>query len=236
VHPGGTAGYAIWVWPAGGAAGGVTVTVNGKAGSEDVTPSFTVCPSASGRTCTAGGIGGGSSDELEATIAVPGSTAAGMQAVLTATARASDATAPPAAGAAITITAKPSAAHPASPPPASGAAGAGLGVTLPAGLLPTLLSAADPAASLFELPGPITSAGSPGSLFPVVSPQQSASPESAVLPGARSVRAADAAAAFPFSTRLIGGELGGLAVLAAALALVIVRFSLRRPRTRHGRD
>ena len=238
MHPGGTAGYAIWVWPAGGAAGGVTVTVSGKVGSEDVTPSFTVCPSASGRSCAAGGIGGGSSDELEATITVPGSTAAGKQAVLTATARASDAAAPPAAGAAITITAKPSAAHPASPAPtpASGAAGAGLGATLPAGLLPTLLSAADPAASLFELPGPITPAGSPGSLFPVVSPQQSASPESAVLPGARDIRAADAAATFPFSPRLIGGELGGLAVLAAALALVIVRFSLRRPRTRPGRD
>jgi hypothetical protein len=238
VHPGATAGYAIWVWPAGGTARGVTVTVSGKVGSEDVTPSFTVCPSASGRSCAAGGIGGGSSDELEATIAVPGSTVAGKRAVLTATARASDAAAPPAAGAAITITAKPSAAHPASPAPtpASGAAGAGPGATLPAGLLPTLLSAADPAASLFELPGPITSAGSPGSLFPVVSPQQSASPESAMLPGARSVRAADAAAAFPFSTRLIGGEVGGLAVLAAALALVIVRFSLRRPRTRHGRD
>jgi hypothetical protein len=236
VHPGGTAGFAIWVWPAGGAAGGVTVTVSGKAGSEDVTPSFTVCPSASGRTCKAGGIGGGSSDELEAAIAVPDSTAAGMQAVLTATARASDAAAPGAAAAAITITTKPSAAHPASPEPASGAAGAGPSATLPAGLLPTLLSAADPAASLFELPGPITSAGSPGSLFPVVSPQQSASPDSAVLPGARGVRAADAAAAFPFSTRLIGGELGGLAVLAAALALAIVRFSLRRPGMRQGTD
>ena len=34
VHPGGTARYAIRVWPAGGAAGGVTVTVSGKAGSE----------------------------------------------------------------------------------------------------------------------------------------------------------------------------------------------------------
>jgi hypothetical protein len=223
------------VWPTGGAAGGVTVSISGKVGSEDVTPSFTVCPSANGRTCTAGGIGGGASDELEATIAVPGSTADGMQAVLTATARASGAAAPPAANAAITITAKTSAAHPASPAPTS-ASGAGLGATLPAGLLPTLLSAADPAASLFELPGPITSAGSPGSLFPVVSPQQSASPASAVLPGARDIRAADAAAAFPFSTRLIGGELGGLAVLAAALALAIVRFSLRRPGPRQGRD
>ena len=43
--PVGRPGYAIWVWPAGGAAGGVTVTISGKAGSEDVTPSFTVCAS-----------------------------------------------------------------------------------------------------------------------------------------------------------------------------------------------
>lgn len=232
VHPGGTARYAIWVWPAGGAAGGVTVTLSGKVGGKDVTPEFTVCPAPSGRTCTAGRIAGGTLDELAAMITVPGSTAAGNQAVLTATARASDATAPPAAGAAIRITAKPSATHPASPAPvpASEAAGAGLGANLPAGLPPTLPGA--PAASLLELPGPITSAGSPGSLFPVVSPQQSASPDSAVLPGAWGIRAADVAAAFPFGTRLIGGELGGLAVLAAALALGIVRFSLRRPRTR----
>ena len=89
-----------------------------------------------------------------------------------------------------------------------------------------------------ELPGPTTSAGSPGGLFPTVSPQPSASPSpySAVLPNARDVRVADAAATFPFSTRLIGGELVGLAVLAAALAIAIVRFSLRRPRPQHGKD
>jgi hypothetical protein len=95
VHPGGTARYAIWVWPKGGAAGGVTVTVSGTVGGNNVTPAFTVCPAASGRTCTAGGIGGGTSDELAATIGVPGRTAAGEQAVLTASARASDAAASP---------------------------------------------------------------------------------------------------------------------------------------------
>jgi hypothetical protein len=89
-----------------------------------------------------------------------------------------------------------------------------------------------------QLPGPTTSAGSPGGLFPTVSPQPSASPSpySAVLPNARDVRVTDAAATFPFSTRLIGGELVGLAVLAAALAIAIVRFSLRRPRPQHGKD
>ena len=235
MHPGGTARYAIWVWPSGGAAGGVTVTVSGEVGGKNVTPAFTVCPAATGRTCTAGRIGGGTSDELAATIAVPGRTSAGEQAVLTATATASDAATPPAAGAAITITAEPSATHPGTPAPASGAAGAGPGATLPAGLPPTLPSASDPAASLFELPGPITPAGSPGSLFPVVSPQQSVSPDSAALPG-QGIHAADAAAAFPFSTRLIGDELGGLAVLAAALALAIVRFSLRRPARGTGKD
>ena len=195
MHPGGTARYAIWVWPAGGAAGGVTVSISGEVGGIDVTPAFAVCPAANGRTCMAGRIGGGTSDELEATIAVPDRTAAGKQAVLTAAARASDAAAPPTAGAAITITAEPSGTHPASPVPGSGA-GAGLGATLPAGLPPTLPSSGDPAASLFELPGPVTPAGSPGSMFPVVSPQQSASPDSAVLPGTRGIRAADAAAAF----------------------------------------
>jgi hypothetical protein len=50
------------------------------------------------------------------------------------------------------------------------------------------------------------------------------------------VKVTDAAATFPFSTRLIGGEIIGLAVLAAALAIAIVRFSLRRSRPQHSRD
>jgi hypothetical protein len=91
-------------------------------------------------------------------------------------------------------------------------------------------------ASIGKLPRPTTSAGSPGGLFPTVSPQSSPSPYSAVLPNARGVRVTDVAATFPFSTRLIGGELVGLAVLAAALAIAIVRFSLRRPRPQHSKD
>jgi hypothetical protein len=241
VHPGGTGSYAIWVWPAGGAASDVTVTISGKVASQAVTPKFTVCPTVSGRTCKVGGIAKGSSDELQATIAVPGGTA-GKQATLTATANASDAAAPPAADGAIKITAKRSASHSPSPSPTPTptptSTGTGLGATLPAGILPTVPSAVVPGATLGELPAPTTSAGSPGAVFPTVSPQPSASPSpySAVLPNARAVRVTDAAATFPFSTRLVGGELVGLAVLAAALAIAIVRFSLRRPRPQHGKD
>ena len=244
MHPGGTGSYAIWVWPAGGAASGVTVTISGKVASKAVTPKFTVCPTVSGRTCKVGGIAKGSSDELQATIAVPSGTAAGKQASLTATASASDAAAPPAADGAIKITAKPSASHSPSPSPTptptspGTGPGTGLGATLPAGILPTVPSAVVPGATLGELPAPTTSAGSPGAAFPTVSPQPSASPSpySAVLPSARAIRVTDAAATFPFSTRLVGGELVGLAVLAAALAIAIVRFSLRRPRPQHGKD
>ena len=241
VHPGGKASYAIWVWSAGGASRGVSVTISGKAAGKNVTPKFTVCPTASGRTCTVGGIAKGTSDELQATAAVPSSAAAGANITLTATAKAGYATAPPAADAAIKITAKPkkhSSSPSPTPTPTSSSTDSGLGATLPAGTLPTvpLTTTQDP--TLGELPEPTTSAGSPGGLFPTVSPQPSASPSpySAVLPDARNVRVTDAAATFPFSTRLIGGELVGLAVLAAALAIAIVRFSLRKPRPAHGKD
>ena len=248
MHPGGTASYAIWVWPAGGAASGITVTISSKAASKDVTPKFTVCPTASGRNCKVGGIAKGTSDELQATAAVPSGTAAGKDISLTATAKASDATAPPAADAAIKITAKPSSKHSSSPSPtptpsssstgSGGTTGSGVGATLPPGILPTVPLGVTSGAAVPQLPGPTTSAGSPGGLFPTVSPQSSASPSpySAVLPNARDVRVTDAAATFPFGTRLIGGELVGLAVLAAALAIAIVRFSLRRPRAQHSKD
>ena len=243
MHPGGTASYAIWVWPAGGAASGVTVTISGKVASKAVTPKFTVCPTASGRTCKVGGIAKGTSDELQATIAVPSGTAAGKQAILTATANSSDAAAPPAAdarhqdhrktvGVALALAVPDAHAHlhvnrhgPRGHPSRRGSC-------------PPFPRPGSLGLRCGELPGPTTSAGSPGGLFPTVSPQPSASPSpySAVLPNARGVRVTDAAATFPFSTRLVGGELVGLAVLAAALAIAIVRFSLRRPRPQHGKD
>jgi hypothetical protein len=236
LHPGDNATYAIWVWPAGGAASGVSVTITGKVAGSSVTPTFTVCPSASGRTCTVGGISKGTSDELQARVKVPSGTAAGKQAALSATGKSSNATAPAPASGAVTITAKPSASSSPTPTPTPTPTitPAGVGATLPAGILPTIPGTTDTQGTLPELPNPESS---PGGLFPTVSPASaSPSPYSATLPNARDVRIADAAATFPFSTRLMGSEIVGLAVLAAAIAIAIVRFSLRRPKPQHGKD
>jgi hypothetical protein len=241
VHPGGAASYAIWVWPAGGAASSVSVTVSAKVAGKGASPKFTVCPTTNGLTCKVGGVAKGSSDELQARVAVPKGTATqGTQVVLSATAKSGDATAPPPASGAVDITAKPSPSPSASPSPTPtptpvpSLSTVGLGATLPAGILSTLPDSTN-SATLPGLPGPESS---PGGLFPKVTPAPtpSPSPYSALLPNARNVRVTDAAATFPFSTRLIGGEIIGLAVLAAALAIAIVRFSLRRPRAQHSRD
>ena len=237
LHPGDSATYAIWVWPSGGAASGISVTISGKVASGSVTPTFTVCPSASGRTCTVGGISKGSSDELQAKVKVPSGTAAGKQATLSATAKSSSATAPAPASGAVTISAKPAATSSPTPTPSASITTipSGVGATLPSGILPTVPGSIDPQGTLPELPNPESS---PGGLFPTVSPAASASPSpySATLPNARDVQVADAAATFPFSTRLMGSEIVGLAVLAAAIAIAIVRFSLRRPKPQHGKD
>jgi hypothetical protein len=240
VHPGGTASYAIWVWPAGGAASSVRVKVSAKAAGKSATPRFTVCPTAAGLTCNVGGVAKGSSDELQARVPVAKGTATkGTDVVLSATAQSSDASAPAPASGAVDISTKPSPSPSASPSPAATTPApslgtTGLGAPLPAGLLPTVPGSTDPAA-LPQLPSPESS---PGGLFPKVppAPTPSPSPYSAILPNARDVRVTDAAATFPFSTRLIGSEIIGLAVLAAALAIAIVRFSLRRPRAQHSRD
>lgn len=242
VHPGGTASYAIWVWPAGGAASSVTVTVSAEAAGKTATPKFTVCPTASGLTCKVGGVAKGSADELQARVAVAkGTPTQGTQVVLSAAATSSDATAPAPASGAVDITAKPSPSPSASPSPTPtpttpvpSLGTSGLGATLPAGILPTVPDSTNPA-TLPQLPSP---EGSPGGLFPKVTPAPtpSPSPYSALLPDARDVRVTDAAATFPFSKQLIGGEIIGLAVLAAALAIAIVRFSLRRSRPQHSRE
>jgi hypothetical protein len=215
------------------------VTISGKVASSSATPTFTVCPSASGGTCAVGGISKGSSDELQAKLKVPSGTAAGKQATLSATAKSSDADASAPASGAVTITAKPAASSSPTPTPTptptTGTTPTGVGATLPAGVLPTVPGSTDPQGTLPELPNPESS---PGGLFPTVSPAASASPSpySATLPNARDVQVADAAATFPFSTRLVGSEIVGLAVLAAAIAIAIVRFSLRRPKPQHGKD
>jgi hypothetical protein len=82
--------------------------------------------------------------------------------------------------------------------------------------------------SLPPIPGTGVSATNPADLFPTVSP----TPGSGVnLPRARSragVHAAYVSSTVPIDARLIGAQIVGLAVLAGAVTIAIMRLSLRK--------
>src|ERR1039457_4818220 len=222
VQPGGTGSYAIWVWPSGGQAKGITVTASAKV-TAAITPRFSACRSASGATCTLGTLAADQADELRAPVAVPNTAKTGQHATLTVAAKATGATAatPASASALISTTTTIS--------PTAAAGLGGVGTTLPAGLPPLTPAVVASSAALPFLPGPTTD---PGGLFPTVAPGASARGAA----NARGVPVTVASDSFPLSTRLLGGQVLGLAVLAAALVIAIARTSLREPRRQHGKD
>ncbi len=97
------------------------------------------------------------------------------------------------------------------------------GVTLPPVTLPPLSGT-----------GTGVSASDPSGLFPTVGPAPSPSTSAPLgLPPVKphkTIRVADAAATVPLDSRLIGGQLAGLAVLIGAVVLAIARLSLRTPK------
>jgi hypothetical protein len=93
------------------------------------------------------------------------------------------------------------------------------GTSLPAGVLPS--------ARLPLLPSPVTD---PSLNFPQVTP--SPDPSAASTP----IKVSEVSASFPLSTRLVGGQIIGLAVLAAAITIAVARLSIRKPRPQHSRD
>jgi len=56
------------------------------------------------------------------------------------------------------------------------------------------------------------------------------------LPKARSIAARDVSAGLPLNVRLIGGQLVGLTILAAAVTIAVARLSLRKQRPRRTDD
>ena len=62
-------------------------------------------------------------------------------------------------------------------------------------------------------------------MFPTVTPQPS--PPSKSTRARKPTRVVQASSAVPLDSRLIGGQLAGLAVLAAAITMVVARLSLR---------
>jgi hypothetical protein len=88
-----------------------------------------------------------------------------------------------------------------------------------------------PPPNLAPIPGTTISPAGLSGLFPVVTPQTS---PPATPPRKHTHRLAgitQASSALPFDPRLIGGQLAGLAILAAAITMVVARLSLRTPQT-----
>jgi hypothetical protein len=199
--------------------GSAKIKIAAKPGK--LSPSFTIC-SAPGRATCSVGLTAGQAVQLRAAVAVPGH-AAGTHVTLTATGTSAQSSASASASGSVTVTAT---STPSTTPSISPL---GVGVTLtgglPGGLPPGELSAA----GLPQLPDAATD---PSLAFPQVSPTTTPNPSPTPVP----IHVSDVSASFPFSTRLVGGQIVGLAVLATAVTIAVARLSLRRRRPPDGQD
>jgi len=185
---------------------------------------FSVCPSASGSTCTIGDLPLGQADELQAVVKVASAASPGAKVTLTATASGTKASSFHAAATIVIASAhSPSASSTPTPAPA-----------LP--VMPVLPALPG---SITAVPGIGTVAQNPASLFPTVSPAASASAGSPAAGQAgrrpHHINVLVASATLPLDLRLIGGQLAGLAVLAGAIAIAIARLSLRSTKPQGGK-
>ncbi|MGH3274310.1 MAG: hypothetical protein ACRDNZ_08290 [Streptosporangiaceae bacterium] len=208
----------IWVWSVGGPSDGVTVTARVAAARHVRIAKFTVCPKAGAATCVLGRLPAGQADELQAASSVQKAATGSEHVTLTVTATGKNALTGR-ANRSLTVTA----------PPAKRTPGPPGGV-----VVPTPRMSLQPLPVLTEPPGIV---GNPAGLFPTVEPIPSVTPPIA-FPPARSLpgrsRAETASAIVPLDPKLIGGQLAGLAVLAAAITIAIARISLRRVQPQDG--
>ena len=217
VDPQTTVRYAIWIWLTSGS-GNVKVTLSAR--PKSVTPAFSVCAATGTTKCTTS-LSAGAQPELQAKVAAPNRPTTRF--ILTATATSSQAT--NSATASATVDIKPKNPSPTSSPTPN----AGDGGTLP------------PAAGLpsgTTIPGVgVQPTGDLGSAFPQVSPSPTVSASAGATPQhANQTRTIDLSAGLPLDVRLIGGQVIGLAVLAAAVTIAVARLSLRRQPAKHSED
>lgn len=109
----------------------------------------------------------------------------------------------------------------------------GVGASLPPGF--TYPPAVGRGGLLGNLPGPTGGPSVPAPSFPEVTPEPSAAASPVTLPGPQKARMANASAQFPLNGRMIGVQVAGLAVLAAAVTIAVARLSLRRRTPQHGK-
>jgi hypothetical protein len=203
---GGKLEYSIWVWST-TKARAVSATVGRSSGV--LAPSFSLCPAARGTTCHVGSLPAYQAFELLITDKIAKTVSVGEQLTVTVsvqgTATANGSELSPAEASIALVVGQ----HGSSPAPV---------ITVPAE--PTTVSG---------LPGTTVTPGSITSLFPVVTPSPSATPGAPQRSGRKVTKATTTASSLPIDPRLIGGQLIGLAVLAAAITMVVARLSLRTP-------
>lgn len=209
-QPGGNVTYAIWVWST-VPAKRVTATAN-VTGHAMRAPRFTLCPDPHATVCSIGALPASQAFELLVKAHIGAKATTGEQITLTVTVQGASLSPAEAAITAVIGQASPSP----SPTPSSS--------------VPTTL----PPVTFPPLPGSIVSPTNLSGLFPVVTPSPTPSPTSSPQPGRSSAGITPTASTLPLDPRLIGGQLAGLAVLAAAITMVVARLSLRTPQSSTG--
>ena len=166
-------------------------------------PRFTLCPVAHRTTCKIGTLPANQALELVVTDKVR-------------------TTARPGAPISFTVTADAASLSPASASIATSVSKSGHS-PVSGGTIPSL-----PPVTFAPIPGATISPSGLSGLFPTVTPSAQASSSD----GKHTHRLAgvtQTSSALPLDPRLIGGQLAGLAVLAAAITMVVARLSLRTP-------
>jgi len=221
VDPHTTVRYAIWVWLSSGTNGTAKITLSASPSS--VSPTFTVCAPSGRSDCKVGGLNAGAHVQLQAKLKAPGRSH--HHVTLTATATSADASNSASASATVDVKRKKSSHNDSS----SQTQNAGDGGTFPLNNLPT--------GTVSGLAGlGVQPTGDLGSAFPQVSPSPSASGATATRSHGHSTKMIDLSAGLPLDVRLIGGQVIGLAVLAAAITIAVARLSLRKQPQPPGED
>jgi hypothetical protein len=209
--PGGKVRVSVWVWST-AAARHVSATAASR-GKDILAPTFAVCPSAHRATCSIGSLPANQAILLEVIDKVGAKAPSGEQLTVTVTVQA-DGMSPAQASIATLVN------MPISPSPGPSST-----------LFPSLPPVAFP-----TVPGTAVTPNNLSGLFPVVTPSASPLPTTGAGQGSgrKSGSIAAASSSLPFDPRLIGGQLAGLAVLAAAITMAVARLSLRTPGTASG--
>jgi hypothetical protein len=218
VNPDSTVQYAIVVWLTSGTGGSAKVSLT--ASRSGASPIFTICQPTGQSTCKVTGLTAGQHVEVQAQLTA--SDAASSSTTLTVSAKSAQAI--NSASATATVQVNPANSPSPSPSPTP-TPNAGNGGTLPPVGLP---------GNNTTFPGVTNPAGNLGSAFPTVSPSPNAA--SAQVRHQRRIRTTDISAALPLTVRLVGGQVIGLAILAAAVTIAVARLSLRRQPPRHSDD